>query len=725
MIKNRESAVRQPMLIGVFLLSLLLLTISVTTLLFFFRISITIANIPIAVLCSMAVCYFLSGRTWKATLICIGVGIAVTVFAVVLNCYTFDWSWDGNAYHKVMTGFLKYGWNPLYETFYSFADNNFPLLSDFDSNYLDAYPKGTEIWGACVYVFTNNIESAKSFNLLGGVATLLISYELIHRAVGLTRIQAALCALFLSIHPVMLSQMFTQYNDAFLWHMVLLCIMGCLYLTFFERGKYTSVSYFLIFSTINIGFNTKFSGVIYFAIPCASLFVYWVVTKIREGISKTGKKILFSRFYLFAISVLSGCLFNGATSYVVNTIRHRNPFYSIFGDGSNEIITSLMPGKYKEMSNLSRFITSLFSRTGITEEKLPLTFAAEEIHYAKGYDTSIGGWGMLFSGILLISIVVLVIAYVDYRKTKPKICRIAEIFLATGIFAVIVVPGLSWARYCVAPLYIPVCAMMYLFEKSNRTPESFQMRSFGAGVLSALLLVNISPNLVKTDELFEEYKDARYELKRLQMLAEEYDISVSCYDQHFNYNFRGQIFTLYDIGMNPIHYDPQVSMDPTGKIHKTQSIYYKVNNGVLATQTLRDFMEEAQKLDNVMIIIAAKDEASSALTDEIVAVMKKAGLEFDLKEGYRNAYVAVVDDGKVIHEEMAEATLSHSLVSNNEQIEIVSSGYGYDNCASITINGRDCALNLRGLNIVLLDKSKGVVLDSVAVDTFYDNQLTR
>lgn len=725
---KKNSHIHLPLLVGLFIFSFFLHTIAITTLLFVFKISITSFNVIAALTLSVITCFSLSGKDWKKTLTASGVGFVLLLVSVLWGWYIDGHSWDGCAYHIPMNAFLKNGWNPLYETFYSFADNHFPILSGFDSNYLDAYPKGSEILSACIYAITNDVQTGKYFNLLATAGTFLLCYSFLVDVVHLRKWQGTTIAFFLAGTPVAWAQISTFLNDAFLWHTVLLCTIAVLYLTVYEKGTYSSVAYYVIFAMINIGFNIKFSGIIFFAIPCGIYFIYWFCKAWKNGWTAENRKLIGCRFSLMAGSVVSGTLFTGATSYVINIIRHNNPLYSIFGEGANEIIEVFMPSNYIGKSNFYRFFHSMFSRVGKPEIKFPLTFTGAEVDAARWGEPFVGGWGLLFSGILIVSIVVLVIAYFKVRTHRAILCRIAEVSLLGVVLAIAFVPGMNWARYNGVPFYIPCCALTYLFLKANSKASNATTQAYVSGILIALLTINITPTVFTNWTFLKNADQDLAEMKKLKAISEHSDLEVSCYDPYHKYNFYGRLFPLYDNGITNFVYNFEGIDDPTGSVFSSYKIYYKANKCVQDTNTLETFIAETKEHDDALLIVAAKDEASSALTNSIVQTMQGLGLEFPLQEGYRSAYIAVLDCNKnidIVYEEMSQETLRYSGKIGGLKLSVVSSGYEQDNLASICVNGHELALNRRGLNLVLYDKKNKVVLDSIAVDTYESNELTR
>ena len=246
--------------IGTFLINTMFFSLIISAGLFLLNIPITQINIILAILCSMIVCYYQNDKNGKELLITSICSVLILCVIVAICNHSFDNSWDGNAYHKNMTGFLANGWNPLKISFYDFADANYPFAAMLTATWLDAYPKGTEIFAACIYSITGNIEGGKCFNLLGTIGTGLISYSFLTEVLHLKYVQAFICAGALVLNPVMLSQMLTYYVDGFLWQIFLITICCVLYLTLYKERQWVMYCYYMLIVSITIGLNLKFSA---------------------------------------------------------------------------------------------------------------------------------------------------------------------------------------------------------------------------------------------------------------------------------------------------------------------------------------------------------------------------------------------------------------------------------------------------------------------------------
>ena len=704
---------------GIFIFNIILFTVVFSTVIYVFGGSISKINICLGVIASIIFCFFTTKKSVKETVVISAFSVLILILLILLCSNTFDWTVDGNVYRKSMTGLLKLGWNPLYETFYSAAEP-YEFLDGCTQTWYDAYPKATEIFAASVYSFTGNIESGKCFTLLAmfGAFALCASYFI--RTGKLKKWQSVLCSLLCVFNPVNLAQCFTFYNDAFLGILLLICVAAMMNLTFFEHKKTCLIDYWLIFLTINLGLNSKFSALIFFAILCLAFFFYWIFEKCKKEGFKKSKKYIFEKFCVFAVSVLSALLFVGSTSYVTNTIRYHNPVYTMIGKGSTEIITSMAPKAIQDMSHVERFFVSLFSPTlnSMALEdvtlKTPFDFTSDNFFEAGLVDIRLSGWGVLFSGIFILSLLILGKVLYYRRKTNKKSIIVTAIF--TVIFAILTVfvPGLFWARYFTLMFWIPVAAVVWLFIDINEGRSN----GFACGALIVLMLLNIVPNLAYNSERFEEFEQIETDLNLLKMHSQKQNVVVG-FREEAGAQYPGQFFNIID---HDIEYE-------YGEIDRNQSakavywLRYCLTRNTSEPDTLSEYFSSGA--DNLIIFVAARDEASNALNDDTVLGMRELGLSFDLENKYRHSYLAVIDGGKVVYENIDENAQTYKYNFANTKATLKSAGYGAGDIATIKIGKTNYSCNMRGLNFVVYDKELNTVIDSFYIDTFTNNLICR
>lgn len=713
-----------PLMIGFFLLNTLFLPVVLSTILFIMRISVQAWVFPLSVVLSGILTYIILKKDGKKTIITLLCGILCIAFALLICAKTYDFSWDGNAYHKSITGLLKYGWNPLRETFYSYAEK-FPFLAQEKETWYDAYPKATELWAAVVYATLNNIEIGKAFNILSMFALIFVCWSLLYETNVLKKWQSLLCATAFSINIVILIQCLTYYNDGFLWEMILLFLASLIYLTFYESGRFKNICYYFIFLSINMGLNTKFSGVIFFGLSGFSFFIFWLVEKWHKYGIVQAFKMVSKHFMILAVSVIFSFTVTGSTSYVINIIRHNNPFYTMIGEGSTEMIVAQISPIFKPLSNASRFICSLFSQTNnqpaSMEWKFPFTFYKNEILQSQLFDTRIGGWGIFFSAIFLISVIFIVFYLIQNGKKYNKLIYIALMLTILTIISIITVPGLFWARYSVGLFYIPAIAMVFLCKRINRGGIYAVRYSAVLAVLCTLLFLNHIPAMTRNIDIARESKPVKTKLENLKYVNEIGKLSFSYITpQH---NFSGRFFNLYDENILNFEYG-QIDVNKADIIFYPQyeNAYSFIAYSISTPDRLSDYIKSIDR-SKYLIFIAAKDDASTGLTEDVVKSMRELGLKFDMEGAYRNAYVAIIGD-KPMYEEKNEQYSVCNAGLEGVEISMLSAGYTGGNTASIKFDGKEYSKNQRGLNIVIYNKELHHVTDSVYVD-LYENDIIR
>jgi len=149
---------------------------------------------------------------------------------------------------------------------------------------------------------------------------------------------------------------------------------------------------------------------------------------------------------------------------------------------------------------------------------------------------------------------------------------------------------------------------------------------------------------------------------------------------------------------------------------RSERVLLGVPAGGTAADILPAYLAQI-KDDNHVIIISAKDEASTAFTENMAAAFRALGLAESLVDKYRHSYVAIIDGDEVLFEDISQEQISHGETVGNTQIEVKSAGFDAGDMSSILIDAVEYSPNMRGLNIVVYDKAAGVV-DAVNFDTY-------
>ncbi len=132
-----------------------------------------------------------------------------------------------------------------------------------------------------------------------------------------------------------------------------------------------------------------------------------------------------------------------------------------------------------------------------------------------------------------------------------------------------------------------------------------------------------------------------------------------------------------------------------------------------------DFADYLSLLKNpeYLVVISLKGSFANAKDAEFLAFMRDAGLKADLQNGA--AYLAILDGGKAVYEGFGGEVVEHFGNYYGHHIEAESRGEhapSYSEAALIDIDGVEYSANLEGINIVVMDKGSGRVVDRVAFE---------
>ena len=131
--------------------------------------------------------------------------------------------------------------------------------------------------------------------------------------------------------------------------------------------------------------------------------------------------------------------------YPKNLIEHGHPFYPLMGKDKVEIMIQNQPDYFKNKSPLEKFTIATFSKVAnITDDskkeaeyKIPFTFNDEETTIISDADTRISGNGVLFGGILIISLILSCCCLYNLFKTDKKVFTMYAIFFSITLMLIL------------------------------------------------------------------------------------------------------------------------------------------------------------------------------------------------------------------------------------------------------------------------------------------------
>ena len=448
---------------AIFLLLFLFMMVTISTVLFFIKINISFFHLPVIGIISALIYYFITKKelSLKDYFKTILISLIVIIISILVGMFTFDRSSDGNTYHKDAIGVLKEGFNPVYE-----ESKNFIIKRDKKDDltdyaiWTDHYAKANWIMGANFYSFTGNIESGKAMNYISMYIVFILIF--IGLMSHLSWQKSLIIGLITVVNPITASQMFTYYNDQLVCLYLFLAIFMLFKLTKDIDNKEAWFIYILTFVLLT---NTKFNGLGYIMV-----FSFIFVLKYLYDAYKDKKfKDVFKKLCLIFIPLfIVSFLVVGYPTYVKNTIDHQNPFFPLYDENGEDIITEQEPEKFIKMNNVSKLFYGTFSKANNLREndktdiKIPFMIYKSEIKPAMSNDLRISGWGVWFSGILIISIVILIVYFKKYKQEDYLF-----IGLGTTLLLLAVMSESWWARYT-PHFYLFVIIALYVLLNNNK-----------------------------------------------------------------------------------------------------------------------------------------------------------------------------------------------------------------------------------------------------------------
>jgi len=406
------------------------------------------------------------GGGWWVNLTAVLLAAAIIIAGFWFSRAYVDQSWDGTAYHQEAILQMVDGWS-------DFPDK-LPASIPY-RNQIDTYPKAAWVISASIYSATSSLEGAKLLHVVLFACAFLFLFGALLRASNISSGGALLIAATAALNPVVIYQSLSFYVDGQL-SSLLTALVGLVLLMLAGIRRHQLL---LLAALIVLMINTKQTGVVYAGILTMALLAL-VYSYRREWFKRT--------MIAAVIGGLLGLGVFGYSPYVTNTINHGNPVYPILGRGDVDFESGHRPPDFNEMNGVNRLLRSTFSEPTVPKDapsvlRIPFTMTQDKyISRFFGADIRLGGWGVLFSGALTLSLLGLLLLF--FVPRKPRIVGLA--LLGAVAVSVLVNPEAWWARF--APQWYLVALIpgaLLLF--GTKLP----VRVFGL-VIVLVLLVNSS-----------------------------------------------------------------------------------------------------------------------------------------------------------------------------------------------------------------------------------------
>lgn len=416
----------------------------------------------------------------------------------ILMAQTYDTSWDGQGYHQSAVIALAHGWNPLRESALPFSQR---LPSQI---FAESYPAALWEVQANIYALTNQINSAKVVNLYILILAFLASYTVL-RKLALNHFLSFLTSFLIVFQPVFILQMLTFMQDGFGYQLVVIAVASLILITLTPKS-YWPISIFVMAEIFLV--STKYSH-----LPIALVLGFIFIAII--GNRFLNKDYRFSvKTILVIVSLTVVSLLFATIPYFRNYYYHRSLFYPTnIPQLMGAVRYNNVPQNLAESNKGTLLVYGIFSSAQDNESgnplnptnqaylKIPFTFSWGEVKDSVSlYNNRVGAGGPLFSGIILLSVLLLV--YVSFKsKKKPQRYAVYSIY-----FGLVVIVTLSLAaptpnllRYVNQLQLVPFFIILPLYKM-------FAWRSVKLATYLVLALITLNISLYTTAYLQFNYQ---------------------------------------------------------------------------------------------------------------------------------------------------------------------------------------------------------------------------
>ncbi len=507
--------------------------------------------------------------TYKDFISIILLGVLITLFFIGFASHLYTDVWDSNSYHKQAVGLLYYGWNPVYQSSWDFETvAHTTQLYSPSLTWSEVYPKATWYFSAMLYKITGNIESGKIFTMISMLMLFVLGFDYLFEK-GYGKIRSAVVAVFIAFNPIPLSQFRSFYLDGFACNILLIIMLEMIIIEDRCYKKDKKNNWYLLVLSVAIGCALKTSIVMFNIIICATYFIYKLITNIV--LKKPLLNSLLIGLPLFFAGLI-GVVIIGFSPYITNIARYHNFSYK-----SEELMEYLFPFKAGLVdceSNFQAFFVSIFSKmdsreyTTIKETvKIPFSIHPNEIAHYSLADTIKGGMGIWFSGLLILSLII-IFRYLLFcrRKRKSIENRFALLLIAVIFIAVSITPLTYWHRYIGFIYIIPIVAVLSLLIHGQ-----FKKNDFILFLTIFTAYVNIAPWFLYTVKDIQKSVVTEAQLMGMSNRSKDgmkYEVALASDE------FVGILYNLKDWNIDYIYLD-KLDNDSQRDIMYTYYMYYR------------------------------------------------------------------------------------------------------------------------------------------------------
>lgn len=388
-----------------------------------------------------------------------------------LSANIYDYAYDGMLYHQPMIYALTEGWNPVKETHAAmFSGEGY-------ATYIDFYPKGMETMAAVFSAFFQNLEAGKVVNLLLLCSAFCFAHYFLSNYFSgrYSQIRITVLSVLLACSPVTVVQLFTFYVDWTLYYMIL-ALAAILYdWAHSENPSRRLLDQWLVGMFVAVAVSIKITVMFWTVMFLVALSIFWTMVS-----GNCFRKMFSLAVHAFA-GVCVGFLLLAFNPYVTNVAEGRNMFHPFLGTAAvdvDAIQSEALDGDFRTKSVLKSLTSRPYS--GATYQG-PMALNAESCINSGKADTRLGGFGVLYLEILLLSTVLFICSY-QHRQRYWKWCAAGLVLL---FLFLLLLPNGWWARFTPFFYLFPWVCLLYTLKYGGRRVRTSSLLAV------ALLSLNI------------------------------------------------------------------------------------------------------------------------------------------------------------------------------------------------------------------------------------------
>lgn len=464
-----------------------------STLGYFLSWKISIVNILLSGFLVIVYWYFVDKRKLKKCLISMALLISASI---IISNSLYDFSGDGQSYQQTGVIQIALDWNPIREVFVP------DVWDSTQTVWLNHFPRFSWIVAGTIYKVLGKLEMSKILNLMLIAANLLIAISFLKEKFR-EKWKVILVSTLIAFNPICISEVNTFCVDTLLASLFAILMWNVL-LFLDEKISIKNLDFYIFLVLVTL-FNIKWPSIAYILV-FSLLFTLYLFFSRKELVARWIKINILAVFF-----GIFGLAFN---PYITNTIKFASPFYPLYTNDSKLLDNSISPRfdikgdlmKFMARSNSPydfldkswwwKFWHSIFSESAnpfllsldnreintiSSKLKFPFMINNGELLAFKDSDVRVAGFGIWFSGALLVSLVLMGGLFIKNRKAFLKLL----FFWVVILICAWVNPESWWARYVPFVWFLPV---MTLFVALKQKDSLIRLL---AKILGVILLINI------------------------------------------------------------------------------------------------------------------------------------------------------------------------------------------------------------------------------------------